>query len=369
MNQLLYPPTLPLSWYADPQILEIEKKVVFALAPDYVGTIPIVPEPNCLYTIPQYDHAEILVRDGEEALLISNICLHRSMLMTKGKEKKRTLVCPMHQWSYNLQGNLLQAPHYRETPCLHLPRRQLQNWNGILFAGKCRVLDDLAALGGRPELDISNYIFVESEQEEQPINWKIPVEVLLENYHVPILHPGLTRYVHPATWYENEGGYDGEYLYYQEMKPHPDFSSNPVSSTFERWQLAILKITKGELPDFGAIISLYYPNIFLEWYPFTFVVTTYTPRSSEQTLMTRDFFYDPKALEIVPDFPKLAKAAWDENQIADDIAHKALHLGRSLQYRQDKQGLSGYEVYQSPTEDSVKLFHARLMHLITPHLQ
>lgn len=353
--------TLPVSWYVDPEVFALEMRAIFSSASEYVGCVPMVPESGWIRTIPQSDHAEMLVRDGENIRLLSNICLHRSMLMMQGRDKLKALTCPMHLWSYDLSGRLLKAQHYPDTPCLNLPKRPLQNWNGILFAGERDVADDLSELGGRPELDMSRYVLVQSEQEEQPINWKIPVEVLLENYHVPIIHPGLSRYVDPSTWYGTEGEFESAWLSYQEMRPHSDFINNPASPVFERWQRAILKILGGEPPSFATIISLYYPNIFLEWYPFTFVVTTYTPRSPESSLMTRDFFYDPQALEAVAEFPELAKAAWDENQLADDIAHKALQQGRSLRFKRNPHDLSGYEVYQSPTEESVQLFHSKLM--------
>ncbi|HYR08282.1 MAG TPA: SRPBCC family protein [Longimicrobium sp.] len=362
-------PTLPLAWYFDPAILEIERRTVFADAPEYVGCAPMVPQPGCYYTVPRSDHADALVRDDGKVRLLSNVCLHRNLLMLQGSGRVKALVCPMHRWSYLLDGRVLAAPHYEETPCVSLPQRPLEEWNGIFFTGARGVAEHLAPLSGRPELDVSGYVFVESEIEEQSINWKVPVEVLLENYHVPVIHPGLTRYVDRSTWFGNDGGYDDERLMYQEMKPHPDFAHNPASPVFERWQQAILQVTGGTLPPFAALIALLAPNIFLEWYPFMFVVTAYTARTPEQTLMTREFFYDPRALEAVPRFAELAKAAWDENQQADEIVHAGLHRGRALHYRREPDGLSGYGTYQSPTEDSVQLFHNHLMKRVMPHLR
>lgn len=356
--------TIPLSWYVSDEIFAAENARVFAASPRYVGAVPLVPGHGSYHTLAQRDHAEMLMREHDEIRLLGNICLHRSMQMFQGDGATRVIVCPMHRWTYELSGRLTGAPHYTPKPCMTLPRERLWRWNGLLFGGERDVSQDLAPLAGRPELDISGYVPGQREQEEQAVNWKIPVEVLLENYHVPVIHPGLTRYVDPSTWFGNDGGFDSERLMFQEMRPHPDFAHNPASPVFEAWQQAILKISGGRAPASAAIIALLFPNIFLEWYPYNFVATTYVPRAPGRSLMLREFFYDPQALAIVPEYPALTKAAWDENQAADDIAHAALQRGRELRYRTEPDGPSGVDEYQSPTEDSVKLFHDALKRMM-----
>lgn len=356
--------TIPVSRYVDPEILALESARVFGGGPIYLGGAPLVPRPGCYHTLIQRDHAEMLVRDNGEIRLLGNICLHRSTQMLEGSGESKVIVCPMHRWVYDHAGELVAAPHYETKPCVTLPRGRLWQWNGILFGGDRDVGQDLAPLAGRPEFDISGYVPGQTEHEEQPVNWKIPVEVLLENYHVPILHPGLTRYVDPSSWFGNDGGYDSERLMFQEMRPHPDFAHNPASAIFEAWQHAILRIRDGRPPEFAAVIALLFPNIFLEWYPFTFVATTYVPRSPGRSLMLREFYYAPEALAAVPEFPELTKAAWDENQEADDKAHEALQRGRELQFRREPDGPAGVDEYQSPSEDSVRLFHETLKRLM-----
>jgi choline monooxygenase len=348
---------LPASWYVDPRILEIERCTVFAAGPDYVGCLPRVASRGAFCTVAQHGHGEVLVRDGDEVVLLDNVCLHRGHEILHGHGVAHTLVCPMHRWTYSLRGELLLAPYCDDKPDLCLSRRPLRSWNGILFAGGRDVAHDLASLNGRPELDISAYVYVDGQEEEQPVNWKIPVEVLLENYHVPIIHPGFTRLVEPKALSRAEGSFDSPHFMWQEMKPHPDFARNPASRAFEQWQQAILTASRGELPEFAALISCYPPNIFLEWYPYMFVVTTYTPRAPERTLMTREFFYDPHALAAVPDLAALARAAWDENQGQDDVAHESLQRGRAMLARRDGAAPIGQAAYHPVMEDSVRIFH------------
>lgn len=368
MSRQLTRATLPLSWYFDPHVFESEQRTIFANAAEYVGCTAMVPEPGSYRTLAHRGHSEVLVRDGDQIRLLSNVCLHRGALICEGHGATKALVCPLHRWSYGLSGGLLKAPLYPETPCLRLASRPVQAWNGILMTGSCDVARELAFLGERPDLDIRSYVLDQVQEEVQAVNWKIPIEIGLENYHAPFLHPGYARYTTPETWYENDGAFDTEHVSFHEMKPSADFTRNSGSPAFEAFQHAILKINGGKPPRFGVVILIYYPNTFMEWWPYTFEATTYTPVSAGQTLMTRQILFDPQALEIVPEYPELFKAAWFETQAADDEAQVAMHRGRAARYRLDPDGASGYEVYQS-MEESTPIFVQRLMDKVLPHLR
>ena len=69
-----------------------------------------------------------------------------NLLLLKGRGNARNIVCPVHRWTYDMNGTLLGAPHFPENPCLNLGSTPLQNWNGLLFTGKRNVARDLANL-------------------------------------------------------------------------------------------------------------------------------------------------------------------------------------------------------------------------------
>jgi choline monooxygenase len=359
--------TLPLSWYFDPKVLEIERRTIFSSGPDYVGCSAMVPAPGAFHSLAHVDHAEILVRDGDTIRLLSNVCLHRGHLIAEGRGTARALTCPMHRWSYGLDGTLRNAPLYPATPCGRLAARPLQEWNGLLFAGARNVRDDLAFLGARPDLDLTSYVLDEVQAQVQAINWKIPIEIGLENYHAPFTHPGFARYTTSETWYENDGAVDTEQVSFHQMKPSPEFGRNSGSPAFEAFQQAILKINNGAPPTYGVVILIYYPNTFFEWWPYAFEATTYTPLSPDRTLMTRQILFDPRALEIVPTYADLFKAAWFETQVADDDAQVSMQRGRAARYRVDPDAPSGYAGYQA-MEESTPLFLGKLAAAVAPHL-
>jgi choline monooxygenase len=55
---------LPVSWYFDPAIFELEKKLLFAAGANYVGHELMVPEIGDYQTIAWMDHAKVLVRNA-----------------------------------------------------------------------------------------------------------------------------------------------------------------------------------------------------------------------------------------------------------------------------------------------------------------
>src|SRR5688572_1487496 len=101
--------------------------------------------------------AKALVRNDSGVELLSNICRHRQAIMLRGSGSARNIVCPLHRWTYALDGRLLGAPQFPQNPCLDLAKSKLSNWNGLLFAGQRNVYDDLAKLGVLDRLDFSGF--------------------------------------------------------------------------------------------------------------------------------------------------------------------------------------------------------------------
>ena len=111
---------LPVSWYFDPQIFELEKKRLFEPGANYVGHELMVPKAGDYYTLPWMDHSKVLVRNESGVELLSNVCRHRQAIMLEGKGNTQNIVCPLHRWTYDLKGALLGAPFFEQNPCVKL---------------------------------------------------------------------------------------------------------------------------------------------------------------------------------------------------------------------------------------------------------
>ena len=57
-------PQLPVSWYFDPAIFELEKKLLFDAGANYVGHELMVPTVGDFHTLEWMDHAKMLVRNA-----------------------------------------------------------------------------------------------------------------------------------------------------------------------------------------------------------------------------------------------------------------------------------------------------------------
>jgi len=170
---------LPVSWYNDPALLELERKVLFDRGPGYVGHELMVPGKGDYHALAWRDNAQVLVRNGTGVELLSNICRHRQAIMLTGRGSTSNIVCPIHRWTYQLDGKLLGAPHFEKQPCARLHSTPLQRWNGLLFEGARDIGADLAGMRAAPDLDFSGYVLDRIETQECKYNWKTFIEVYL----------------------------------------------------------------------------------------------------------------------------------------------------------------------------------------------
>ena len=338
---------LPVSWYCDPRVLDAEQRL-FARAPGYVGHELMVPEVGDFRTLPARNSAQMLIRNAQGIELLSNVCRHRQALMFDGHGNAQNIVCPLHRWTYDLQGELLGAPHFADKPCLNLGRTPLHNWNGLLFDGPRDVARDLAALGVK-NFDFSGYRLDRVELKEARYNWKSFIEVYLEDYHVGPFHPGLGQFV---TCDDLKWEF-GDWYSVQTVGINNSLAK-PGSKTYERWHRAVLDFYRGEIPPHGAIWLTYYPNIMLEWYPHVLVISTLIPKAVDRTLNIVEFYYPEEIALFEREFVEAEQAAYLETSKEDDEIAERMDAGRNALYAS---GRSEIGPYQSPMEDGMQHFH------------
>ena len=116
---------LPVSWYFDPAVLEIERRELFEAGPTYAGHVSMVPEEGDYVALGGQQAGRMLVRHNGQVHLLSNVCRHRQAQLVSGSGRAKNIVCPIHNWAYDLDGCQIAAPHFAENPCLDLPRTEL----------------------------------------------------------------------------------------------------------------------------------------------------------------------------------------------------------------------------------------------------
>ncbi len=349
---------LPVNAYFDDALFKREQAVLFARGPGYVGHELMVPEVGDYHTLPAERGGRVLVRSGAGIELLSNVCRHRQAVMLNGRGHTDNIVCPLHRWTYDLDGRLLGAPHFAEQPCLDLGRSPLQNWRGLLFSGQRDVARDLASLTGRPDFDFSGYLLDHVEVHECQYNWKTFIEVYLEDYHVVPFHPGLGQFVScEALDWEF-----GDWHSVQTVGIH-DSLRKPGTPAYRLWHEQVLRRYQGQMPPHGAIWLTYYPNIMVEWYPNVLVVSTLVPRGPRHTTNYVEFYYPEEIALFEREFVEAERAAYMETAREDDEIAERMDAGRLalLERGEDDAG-----PYQSPMEDGMQHFHEFLRRELGP---
>ena len=267
-----------------------------------------------------------------------------------GGNTHSNIVCPLHRWTYDLQGQLIGAPHFTESPCLHLNNYKTRSWNGLVFEDNGRdIAADLACMGPRSQLNFDGYALDRVELHECNYNWKTFIEVYLEDYHVGPFHPGLGRFVtcDDLKW---------------EFSPHHSVQTVGIndslrqagSPAYKRWHAAVLALGNGQPPKQGAIWLTYYPHIMVEWYPHVLTVSTLHPISADKTLNMVEFYYPEEIAAFEREFVEAQRAAYMETCIEDDEIAERMDAGRkALLARGDNE----VGPYQSPMEDGMQHFH------------
>ena len=342
---------LPVDAYFDAALLAREMAQLFQAGPRYLGHELMVPAVGDFATLSAEHEGRMLVRNANGIEVLSNVCRHRQALMKNGRGNADNIVCPLHRWTYDLKGELIGAPHFAETPCLHLSTTPLQNWNGLLFEQNgYNVMAKLATLSVAKDFDFSGYMFDHVEVQTCDYNWKTFIEVYLEDYHVEPFHAGLGGFVScdDLRW-EFGRDYSVQTVGVNRALQH---AGSPV---YRRWQEQVLKFRGGAPPEKGAIWFTLYPNIMVEWYPHVLIVSTLWPDGPQKTRNVVEFYYPEEIVLFERDFIDAERAAYMETCVEDDEIALRMDAGRrALMAR----GISETGPYQSPMEDGMQHFHA-----------
>ncbi len=103
--------TIPYDWYVDPAVLRVEQERIFADAWQYAGPLAKVSEPGSVVAV-QAGHVPVILTRGRDDELrgFVNVCRHRGAVLCEGEERRETIQCPYHAWTYDLDGSLRTAP-------------------------------------------------------------------------------------------------------------------------------------------------------------------------------------------------------------------------------------------------------------------
>ena len=131
--------TLPRRFYADPDFYRAELERFYFSRWICAGRADQIPKAGDYFTRTLGDESVIVTRDGSGGIhALFNVCRHRGTRLTEqcdGHFVDR-IQCPYHNWTYDLEGRLLAAPHMpsgfsKDDYPLH--RAGCDVWDGHIF--------------------------------------------------------------------------------------------------------------------------------------------------------------------------------------------------------------------------------------------
>src|SRR5689334_19464123 len=103
--------SLPGPFYTSQAVFDLDVSLIFGRSWIFAAVEPEIPEPGDYVTVDIGPASVIIIRDDALGIrAYHNVCRHRgSRLVTERRGFVGNLVCPYHQWTYGLTGELLHA--------------------------------------------------------------------------------------------------------------------------------------------------------------------------------------------------------------------------------------------------------------------
>ena len=125
-------PTLPSSWYTKKKYFALEREHLFMREWICVGREEEIPKKGDSKVLDLYGESILMLRNGKgEIKAFYNVCRHRGaricaapgdedtvLALKGGVVGSRSIICPYHAWTYDLDGQLISAPFLARQPRL-----------------------------------------------------------------------------------------------------------------------------------------------------------------------------------------------------------------------------------------------------------
>ena len=192
---------MPKSVYTSEDFNQQELENIFRKDWFCAGRASTLANPGDYLTLELAGQPIMVIRDKDNTLRAqSNVCLHRMSTLLEGSGNTKTIVCPYHAWTYNLDGSMRGAPAMtkNEAFCkdkLKLPQFKCEIWLGWIMVSLnpdakpvSRELGELEAM--IDDFALGSYVQTFSENHLWDTNWKVLAENFMESYHLPVCHSG-----------------------------------------------------------------------------------------------------------------------------------------------------------------------------------
>jgi len=197
-------PMLPPQCYTSPEFFAFEREAVFAKSWVCVGRTDQLAALGDAFSFSVAGEPLIVARGSSgDIRTLSAVCQHRGHVLSCGGDHPKGLLrCPLHFWTYDLDGRLVGAPRMgdqlaRLRDTVRLPPVRSEIWHGFIFVNLSGDAPALAPSLAKVEACWANYpeaemVTVPPVQATAPLpwNWKVQLENFTDAYHPEFVHTG-----------------------------------------------------------------------------------------------------------------------------------------------------------------------------------
>jgi salicylate 5-hydroxylase large subunit len=205
---------IPFMAYTDPDQHKKElERFFYTKHWNYVGLDAEIPNTGDFKRTVVGERSVIMVREADGGIsVVENVCAHRGMQFCRERHgNKKEFVCPYHQWSYTLKGELQGVPFRRgvkqdgkvnggmpadfKTSDHGLNKLKVATRGGVVFASFDHNIESLEDFLGPVILGYFDRLFdgrklkiLGYNRQRIPGNWKLMQENIKDPYHPGLLH-------------------------------------------------------------------------------------------------------------------------------------------------------------------------------------
>lgn len=344
--------SLPQAFYNDPMMFRADLEEIFYKEWLFVAMTCELPSKGDYVTVEIGQSPILLVRDAEGGIqAFHNVCRHRgSLICTQHRGKAANLVCPYHQWTYDLKGNLLYAGTEMgenfDKPAHGLKKAHCKVAGGFIFVSLAKnprddIDDFLATLKDyMAPYDMANTKIAAESNIVEKANWKLVIENNRECYHCAGSHPELLNTLLEwddtndpratpeflAQYERDAAAWDAEGIPHK----HQSFGNRnrivrmPLRDGVEVMTLdgkQGCKKTMGRIQNrnLGSMRILHLPNSWNHMQSDHAIVFRVLPISAQQTLVTTKWLVHKDAVEGVDYDPERLRLVWDATNDQDRV--------------------------------------------------
>jgi choline monooxygenase len=234
---------------------------------------------NDNFLIPAHLSEKYILTKTDKYQLLKNCCLHKNAKLAVDKEnvKRNTIICPIHYWSYNMKGDLINAPFSnvdcKSTQLSIKSKQDVFEVKNILVTNE-NLYNELNKSDFLKDFDLSKYSLLKTDFQAMKGNWKEYGVVFNDSNHVKFFHTDMNQILDSESieW-ERSKNYTAH-----RMKFKPNWMLNDDNTFTKYYKLLQQKgfdIKNDGVNNYAVTWFNLFPNVFIDMWAgfitFTFI--------------------------------------------------------------------------------------------------